>query len=88
MQPIFHLFTLGVGVGGNANLCVFKYQHVSIPNTKLWHWGSKPTRGPNANGFASQWHIGFRKLLTLILKYWSIITEGGGQQHGRRGGGE
>ena len=25
-------------------------------NTKLWRWVSKPMRGPNANGFASQWN--------------------------------
>ena len=36
----------GVGVSrwGNANFSVFRYQHVGIPN---------------ANGFASQWNIGF-----------------------------
>ena len=38
----------------------FWNQHVGIPNTKLWRWGSKPTPGPNANGFASQWNIGLR----------------------------
>ena len=32
-----------VGVGGNANFIVFRYQHVGIPNAKLWCWGSKPT---------------------------------------------
>ena len=47
-------------VGGNANLSVFVYQHVGISNVKLWHWGSKPTGGPNANGFALQWNIGLR----------------------------
>ena len=46
-------FGLGVGVGGNANFSarvggnanfsVFRYQHVAIPNTKLWRWESKPT---------------------------------------------
>ena len=51
--PIFHLLTLGVGVGdnanfgnrvgGNANLSIFTYQHVGIPNAKLWRWGSEPT---------------------------------------------
>ena len=61
-SPIFHLLTLGASVGGNANLsiliggnanfCVFKYQHVGTPNAKLGDWGSKPMRGPNANGFA------------------------------------
>ena len=61
---------MGVGVGGNANFSirvggngnfsVFRYQHVGIGNAKLWHWGSKPMPGPNANGFASQWNIGLR----------------------------
>ena len=56
MQPIFHLFVLGVGVGGNANFSVrvggnanfsiFRYQHVSIPNG----W-------PQRKNFASQWNI-------------------------------
>ena len=56
--PIIDLLALGVGVGGyanfsirvggNANFCVFRYQHA-----KLWRRGSKPMRGPNANGFAS-----------------------------------
>ena len=68
--PIFHLLSLGVGVGGNtnvnvrvganANFSVFRYQHVGIPNAKLCRLGSKATPGPNANGFASQWNIGFR----------------------------
>ena len=49
-----------VRVGGYANFSIFTYQHVGIPDAKLWHWGSKPTRGPNANGFASQWNIGLR----------------------------
>ena len=26
--------------------------------------GSKPTPGPNANGFASQWNIGFNVMTT------------------------
>ena len=53
-----------VCVVGNTNFSVFRYQHVGIPNAKLWHWGSnsKPTRGPNANGFASQWNVGLRLL--------------------------
>ena len=58
--PIFHLLTLGVGVEGKANFNVFGYQHVGISNGKLWCWGSETTPGPNANGFASQWNIGFR----------------------------
>ena len=70
-SPIFHRLALGVGVGnanfsvcvgGNANFSVFRYQHFGIPSAKLWRWGSKLMRGPNANGFASQWNIGFRLL--------------------------
>ena len=48
-----------VSIGGNANFSVFIYQHVGILNAKLWRWESKPTRGPNVNGFASQWTIGY-----------------------------
>ena len=29
------------GVGGNANSSIFRYQHVGMPNVKLWRWGSK-----------------------------------------------
>ena len=76
--PIFHLLELEVGIGGNANFSVrvvgnanfsvFRYQHVGIPNTKLWRWGSKLTQGPNANGFASQWNIGCRFLRHRHIK--------------------
>ena len=74
--PIFHLLRLRVGVegnanfsvrvGGNANFSVFRYLHVGIPNAELWHWGSKTTRGPNANGFALQWNIGFIVILSFL----------------------
>ena len=71
-QPIFHLFTLRVGVGGDANFSVFRYQHVGIPNAKLWHWGSKPTRGPNANGFASQWNVGLT--LHCVMSHLGLVS--------------
>ena len=48
------------GVGSNANISVFRNQHVGIPNVKLWHWGFKQMQGPNANGFALQWNIGLK----------------------------
>ena len=55
------------GIGGNAHFRfgvggfrIFRYQHVGIPKAKLWRWGCKPTPGPNAKGFASQWNIGLR----------------------------
>ena len=51
---------LRFGVGGNTNFSVFRYQHVCVPNAKLWRWVSEPTQGPNANGFALQWNIGLK----------------------------
>ena len=67
-QPIFHWLTLGFSVGGKANFMfcvggkvnfsVFRYQHVGIPNVKLWRCEWKPMPGPNGNGFALQWNIG------------------------------
>ena len=83
-QPIFHWLALGFCIGGNANFMsrvgsnanfsFFRYQHVGIPKAKLWSWGSKPTRGPNANGFASQWNIG----LKVLVKYncFRVLTTG------------
>ena len=38
---------------------LFRYQHVGIGNVKSLRWGSKPTRGTNASGFALQWNISF-----------------------------
>ena len=49
-----------------------RYQHVGI-------FALGDAKVPNANGFASQWNIGFRD--------WSLITgRGGGLQNGRGGG--
>ena len=45
-------------------------------------WGSKPTRGPNANDFASQWNIGLTKQrcqfpdLSLISEFLRINDNG------------
>ena len=33
--------------------------YFALGDAKVWRWGSKPMPGPNANGFASQWNIGF-----------------------------
>ena len=75
-QPIFHWLVLGFCfrgntnfmffIGGNANLGVFRYQHVCIPKAKLWCWGSKPTPGPNAKVLPSLWNIGFRDIKTYL----------------------
>ena len=72
--PIFHLLALGVDIGGNTNFSVFRYQHVGIPNAKLWHWGSKPMRGPNANGFASQWNIGLRDIQVSVNQLETTVV--------------
>ena len=71
-------FTLGetqiLGLAsGKAKFCVFRYQHVGIPNAKLRRLGSKPMPGPNANGFASQWNKGFKglflKIITILMRH-------------------
>ena len=64
MEPIFHRLALGFCVmgnansmfcvGGDANLGVFRYQHVGIPKAKIV---------PNAKGLASQWNIGLNFVL-------------------------
>ena len=36
----------------------FRYQHVGIPNVKFSRWWFRPTQGPNASGFATQWNLG------------------------------
>ena len=79
---IVHLLASGVGVGGNTNfsVCIWgntdfsvsRYQHVGIPNAKLWRWGSKPTQGPNANGFASQRNVGL--ILTHLVQPRSVYN--------------
>ena len=57
--PTFHLLALGVGVGGNANFSVFRYQHVDIANEHFTCWGADPMQSPSASSFASPWNIGF-----------------------------
>ena len=46
-------------VGDFALGDVKKKRHPTLGNAKVWRWRSKPTPVPNANGFASQWNIGF-----------------------------
>ena len=71
-----HLFSTdlrwGFVSGGNANFRVFRYQHVGIPNAKLWHLGSRPTQGPNANVIASQWNIGLTFNSELACDYTAV----------------
>ena len=57
--PIFHWLASGVGVGANANISNFRYQHVVIPNAEFWRRGVLPNASPRRQNFASQWNIGF-----------------------------
>ena len=61
------------GVGGNANFTT-KYTNMlvyfALGDSKVWRWGSKPKPGPNANGFALQWNIGF----TVFLVSFTGLT--------------
>ena len=59
MRPIFHLLALVFMLGVTQILVFLDTNMLVSPNTKLWRWGSKPMRGPNANGFASQWNISY-----------------------------
>ena len=54
-------------VAGNANFRIFRYQHVGIPNAKLWCLGSKPMQAAGANGFAWQLNIGLRPQRNRLL---------------------
>ena len=54
-------------LGPNAN-------YISLTRVGVWPLkqnccvgGSKPTRGPNANNFASQWSIGLRDVLMKCM---------------------
>ena len=49
-----------VGVGGNANFSIFRYQHVGIGNAKSSRWGTNPMQGPDASGSLPQWNIGLK----------------------------
>ena len=51
---------LGLASGVFAFLDTNMLVSFALGDAKVWHWGSKPTTVPNANGFASQWNIGFR----------------------------
>ena len=54
---------LAWGVTQFLGLALGESQMLAFLDTKakVWHWWSKPTPGPNANGFASQ-NIGLRHL--------------------------
>ena len=42
------------------SMMVFGYHFVGIANMKCSRWGSRTMQGPNTNGFAFGWNIGFR----------------------------
>ena len=76
MQPLYHWLALGFCVrvtqilyfalGVTYILAFLDTNMLVISKAKLWRWGSKPTPGPNANGFASQWNIGFNRVVVII----------------------
>ena len=41
---------------------------------KISRWGSWPTQGHNANVFASQWNIGFKLFVHLLLKGMEMLS--------------
>ena len=51
---------LGLALGVFAFLDTNMLVSFALGDAKVWRWGSKPTALPNANGFASQWNIGFK----------------------------
>ena len=65
-QPLFHLFTFGVGIGGNANFSVRVgvMQILAFLDTNMFvspstNRGVQASARPQRKNFASQWHIGF-----------------------------
>ena len=78
--PIFHLVALGVGVGvmqilafllGVTQILAFLDTNMLVSPTRWW---SKPTGGPNANGFVWQWNIGCKHQLEKFLANIGNIT--------------
>ena len=69
MQPIFHWLVLG--------FCVGWCKKFASPNTKdtnmLVYFALGDAKVPNANGFASQWNIGF-KWQRKGIGYWLKFT--------------
>ena len=52
----------------DTNMLVF-------PTRKCGVGGSKPTRGPNAKVFASQWKIGLTYRFTVITYIWKLLSQ-------------
>ena len=50
--------------------------YFALGDAKVWRWGSKPTPGPNANGFASQWNIGL-SVFALSIPNQAFMTHFG-----------
>ena len=44
------------------------FSDTGIPNVKTSQWGSKPTGGPSASGFALQWNIGY-----IVFRPFSFV---------------
>ena len=52
-----------LGFAKDSNMLVY----FALGDAKVWRWGSKPTPGPNANNFASQWNIGVRACMLIVF---------------------
>ena len=48
--------------------------YFALGDAKVWRWGSKPTAGPNANGFASQWTLDYRMLVTVEGRFHKVTN--------------
>ena len=65
---------LGLGLGVFAFLDTNMFVSFALGDVKVWHSGSKPTLVLNANGFVSQWNIGFRHTMCYMCIYSSSVT--------------
>ena len=76
---------LGLALGvwrRETQIFTFRYQHVGIPNAKLWHQGHCPTPAPDARYFVFWWNIGFRREYVWIcdcICEMKRVTESGQQ---------
>ena len=72
--PIFYSLALGVLLKVPRKICVTqhkRYQHVGI-------FASGDAKVPNANGFVSQWNIGFNlwPFVLIIICRWALDAAG------------
>ena len=59
---------LAFALGATQILAFLDTNMLVSPMQKLWRWGSKPTRGPRVNGFASQSNIGLSLYTNVVVE--------------------